>query len=319
MSIDFNNMEDMSVDEILSFLDAKRISADKKREEIKKLRSAIESMKIVKRDTLEEVSEDIISEEKEEAADFEKEVEYYLSDFMNLESYDKESIEDVLPSRSNYNYEKIVLRIMAEITHDIRDINEIIHSDDYPLDWQELVEYKEELLSLTNKRNTLKEILLFKEDEVTEEKKNKLIFLPIKGTDEFRIFDELKCIPQEEYEGFLELFESIKNRTFKNARRFTNNDDLNGALEVKGHQIRVVYKRLSKDCYGIVSMFMKKTQNSTEYRAALINRYSEYKSMEKGLKEKIKDPNFIIKNQEVEDKLFATLSSGKVNGEGGCK
>lgn len=310
MSIDFNNMEDMSVEEILSFLDAKRISAEKKREEIKKLRSAIESTKIVKTNTFEEVKEEI-STEKEDNDDFEKEVEYYLSDFMSLESYDKESIEDVLPSRSNYNYEKIVLRIMAEITHDIRDINEIIHSDDYPIDWQELVEYKEELLSLTNKRNTLKEILLFKEDEVVDEKKNKLIFLPIKGTDEYRIFDELKYIPQEEYEGFLELFESIKNGTFKNARRFTNNVDLNGALEVKGHQIRVVYKRLSKDCYGIVSMFMKKTQNSTEYRATLINRYSEYKSIEKELKENIKDPDFILKNQEIEDKLFSELTNGK--------
>ena len=310
MSIDFNNMEDMSVSEILSFLDAKRISAEKKREEIKKLRSAIESTKIVKTNTFEEVKEEI-STEKEDNDDFEKEVEYYLSDFMSLESYDKESIEDVLPSRSNYNYEKIVLRIMAEITHDIRDINEIINSDDYPIDWQELVEYKEELLSLTNKRNTLKEILLFKEDEVVDEKKNKLIFLPIKGTDEYRIFDELKYIPQEEYEGFLELFESIKNGTFKNARRFTNNVDLNGALEVKGHQIRVVYKRLSKDCYGIVSMFMKKTQNSTEYRATLINRYSEYKSIEKELKENIKDPDFILKNQEIEDKLFSELTNGK--------
>ena len=310
MSIDFNNMEDMSVEEILSFLDAKRISAEKKREEIKKLRSAIESTKIVKTNTFEEVKEEI-STEKEDNDDFEKEVEYYLSDFMSLESYDKESIEDVLPSRSNYNYEKIVLRIMAEITHDIRDINEIIYSDDYPIDWQELVEYKEELLSLTNKRNTLKEILLFKEDEVVDEKKNKLIFLPIKGTDEYRIFDELKYIPQEEYEGFLELFESIKNGTFKNARRFTNNVDLNGALEVKGHQIRVVYKRLSKDCYGIVSMFMKKTQNSTEYRATLINRYSEYKSIEKELKENIKDPDFILKNQEIEDKLFSELTNGK--------
>ena len=58
-------------------------------------------------------------------------------------------------------------------------------------------------------------------------------------------------------------------------------------------------------------MFMKKTQNSTEYRATLINRYSEYKSIEKELKENIKDPDFILKNQEIEDKLFSELTNGK--------
>ena len=318
MSIDFNNMEDMSVDEILSFLDAKRISADKKREEIKKLRSAIESTKIVKRDTF----EDVISENNigvlECDDDFDKEVEFYLSDFLDLKVYDKESIEDVLPSRSNYNYERIVLRIMAEITHDIKDIREIIISDS-DMDKDDLEEYKEELLSLTNKRDTLREILLYEEDEIDNNKQNTLIFLPIKGTEEFRIFDELKSIPQEEYAGFLELFESIKNGTFKNIRRFTNNKGLNGAIEVKGHQIRVVFQRLSKDCYGIVSMFMKKTQNNNEYRSTLINRYTEFKSMEKELKEKIKDQDFILKNKQLEEELFTILSSSKVNEEGGCK
>ena len=317
MSIDFNNMEDMSVSEILSFLDAKRISAEKKKQEIKKLRSAIESTKIVKKDTLEEVVLDDNNSVSESDDDFEKEVEYYLSDFMGLKEYDKESIEDVLPSRSNYNYEKIVLRIIAEITHDIKDIREII-LDDSDMDKSDLEEYKEELLSLNNKRNALKEILLFEEDTTVEERKNNLIFMPIKGTDEFRIFDELKSIPQEEYEGFLELFESIKDGTFKNVRRFANNKSLNGAVEVKGHQIRVVFQRLSKDCYGIVSMFMKKTQNSDGYRNALINRYSEFKSMEKELKEKIKDPEFILKNKETEEKLLKILSNGK-DYEGGCK
>lgn len=318
MSIDFNNMEDMSVDEILSFLDAKRISADKKREEIKKLRSAIESTKIVKRDTF----EDVISENNIDVVecddDFNKEVEFYLSDFIDLKVYDKESIEDVLPSRSNYHYERIVLRIMAEITHDIKDIREIIISDSV-MNKDDLEEYKEELLSLTNKRDTLREILLYEEDEIDNNKQNTLIFLPIKGTEEFRIFDELKSIPQEEYAGFLELFESIKNGTFKNIRRFTNNKGLNGAIEVKGHQIRVVFQRLSKDCYGIVSMFMKKTQNNNEYRSTLINRYTEFKSMEKELKEKIKDQDFILKNKQLEEKLFTILSSSKVNEEGGCK
>ena len=48
-------------------------------------------------------------------------------------------------------------------------------------------------------------------------KKNNLIFMPIVGSDEVRIFDELKAIPQEEYAGFIGLFNSsplFKNKIF---------------------------------------------------------------------------------------------------------
>ena len=143
MGINFNNMADMSVEEVIVFLDAKRKQADIKREEIKKLRSAIESTKIKITETPEKVEENIVINNCEEDSDFEKEVEYYLSEFKNLKEYNKESIEDVLPSRNNYNYERIVLRIMAEITHDIKDINEIIITDSSTMDKTELEEYKE--------------------------------------------------------------------------------------------------------------------------------------------------------------------------------
>lgn len=322
MSIDFNNMADMSVEEVISFLDLKRKQADTKREEIKKLRSAIESTKLNITESLEEVLEkEEIIKYTDEDNDFEKEVEYYLSEFLNLKEYSKESIEEVLPSRNNYNYEKIILRIMAEVTHDIKDIKEIIITDSSSMDKDELEEYKTELLGTVGKRNLLKEVLFTKIDNEEEviDKSNKLIFVPIKNSDKVRIFDELKDIPQEEYDGFIELFESIKNGSFKNIRRFVNNEALNGALEVKGYQVRILFQRLSKDCYAIISMFVKKTQNDSGYRNALKNKYAEYKNIEKSLKEKIKDPEFIKKNKEIEDELFKLLSNGKSDDKGGVK
>ena len=321
MSINFNNMEDMSVEEVISFLDLKRKQADTKREEIKKFRSAIESTKLNITESIEKVEKEEVIKYMDDDNDFEKEVEYYLSEFLNLKEYNKESIEDILPSRNNYNYEKIILRIMAEVTHDIKDIKEIIITDSSSMERSELEEYKSELLGTIRKRELLKEILFTKIDEEEEviDKSNKLIFVPIKNSDKVRIFDELKDIPQEEYEAFIELFESIKNGSFKNIRRFVNNEALNGALEVKGYQVRILFQRLSKDCYAIISAFIKKTQNDSGYRNAIKNKYAEYKNIEKNLKESIKDTEFINKNKEIEDEVFRILSNGKSDDKGGVK
>ena len=321
MGIDYNNMADMSVEEVIAFLDLKRKQADIKREEIKKLRSAIESTKIKITEPSEKVEENIVINSNEEDSDFEEEVEYYLSEFLNLKDYSIESIEDVLPSHNNYNYERIVLRIMAEITHDIKDINEIIITDSSSMDKTELEEYKEELSTSLEKRSLLKKILFTKIDEEEDniDRSNKLIFVPIKNSDKVRIFDEIKDVPEEEREAFIELFESIKNGTFKNIRRFVNNEALNGALEVKGYQVRILFQRLSKDCYAIISMFVKKTQNDSGYRNAIKQKYAEYKTIEKSLKESIQDPEFIKKNKEIEDEVFRLLSNDKNDDKGGVK
>ena len=320
MSINSNNMEDMSVTDMLSFLDAKRIEADKKRKENKKLESAFETRKVIKEEKTSIDSNNDVLDKKNEYKGFEKEANYYLEKVLKLETFDRESVEKILPSLDEYDheeYKRIIHFIMAYFTREIIEINEIISEilNKPNPDIEELKEYKNELLIPDMKMRVLGEILYAEEMMEEQENENILIFLPIKGTEDVRIFDEIKSIPQEEYEGFIELFNSIKDGSFKNGRRFTNNEDLKGAAEVKGHQIRVIYRRLSKNCYCIISMFIKKTQVDSSYLNKLINRYSDYKSMEKELKEKVKDPEFIIKNQEIEAELFNVLSNGK----GGCK
>ena len=311
MSIDFDNIEGMSVDEMISLLDQKRRTAEIKREEIKKLSSAIKSIETNKTEISEEVldidfNDDIVED------NFEEEVEYYISEFFALKKYDKDSIIDVLPSPNNYDYERIVLRIIAELTHDIKDLKEIVITDSSNMSINDLKEYKDEIISSYNKVSILKEILFAEEKtEEKEDKKNKLIFVPIKGSEKIRVFEELKDVPDEECEGFIELLESIKNGTFKNIRRFVNNESLNGALEVKGYQVRILFQRLSKDCYAIISMFIKKQQNDSGYRKSLKLKYIEYKDMEKSLKESIKDPDFMKKQQEYEEELFKRLGNDK--------
>jgi len=295
-------------DKIIKGLDELSRRASLKKKEIEKLRSTMASTKIKIVEKKEEKKEEEISytEIVDTGEDFESEVEYYLSEL--LKTTDEELI-DVLPTKNNYHYESIMLRLMAEITKDIKDIKEIIITES--MDKSELQEYKDEVLSLGNRRNIIKKCLLEEEKSETTKKENKLIFMPIKGSNKIRVFDEIKDIPSEDYDGFLELLESIKDGTFKNIKRFVNNDMLKGALEVKGYQRRIVFQRLSKDCYAVITMFTKKTQNDRGYQQQLKYKYGEYKDLEKELKEKINDPIFLEENKKLEEELFKMLGKDK--------
>jgi len=297
----------MIIEKVIKSLDEIRRRASIKKKEIDKLKSAMASTKIKIVEVKEEIEEDVITKEIiDTSEDFEIEVEYYLSE---LSKASDDEIEDILPTRSNYHYENIMLRLMAEITHDISDIKEMMITDN--MSKEELDEFKEEIINLGRRRNIIKKSLLEVEKEDTITKSNKLIFMPISGNNKIRIFDELKDIPQEEFEGFLELLASIKDGTFKNIKRFVNNDSLKGALEVRGYQRRVVFQRLSKDCYAIITMFVKKTQNDRGYQQQLKYKYGEYKNMEKELKEKIKEEEFLEENKKYEEELFRLLENSK--------
>lgn len=297
----------MIIEKVIKSLDEIRRRAFIKKKEIEKLKSAMASTKIKIVEVKEEIEEDVITKEIiDTSEDFEVEVEYYLSE---LSKASDDEIEDILPTRSNYHYENIMLRLMAEITHDISDIKEMMITDN--MSKEELDEFKEEIITLGRRRNIIKKSLLEVEKEDTITKSNKLIFMPISGNNKIRIFDELKDIPQEEFEGFLELLASIKDGTFKNIKRFVNNDSLKGALEVRGYQRRVVFQRLSKDCYAIITMFVKKTQNDRGYQQQLKYKYGEYKNMEKELKEKIKEEEFLEENKKYEEELFRLLENSK--------
>ncbi|MBR5370411.1 MAG: hypothetical protein IK137_03820 [Bacilli bacterium] len=314
MSIDSDKFIYMSSSEMIEYLDKKRRCADAQRKENKELGSALESIK----PRVPKISEEIqISDKKEDIEDsFEKEFEYYFGEFKKLKEYTKESIEEVLPSLNDYNYERIVMRIIAEISRDIKGYREILFTFGPTMNKEELEEYRNEIVYNNAIRLILKDILFTKEKEKIVETKNKLIFVPVASTGKIRIFDELKDIPSEEYDGFIDLLESIKDGTFKGFKVFNNNETLNGLLEVRRHLVRVVYQRLSKDCYAIISIFMKKTQNDNGYKKPIQIKYAEYKTIEKELKKSVNDPSFLEKHEKYEEEVFKILGSDKNNGKG---
>lgn len=310
MSINNEDIGWMSSQELIELLDRERRRIDQLRKENKELECNNELIK----PNVSRISSEVQIEEKVDITQtdsFEKEYKSYLEEFNKLKEYTKESIESILPARSNYNYERIIMRLIADVSRKIIDDNEFFAAFGYDMSKEELQEYRNNVVSNKAVRLVLKEFLFEEEKEEHVESQNKLIFVPIKSTGKIRIFDELKDVPEEEYDGFIELLESIKNGTFKGFKTFTNNDLLNGLLEVRGHQVRVAYQRLSEDCYAIVSLFRKKTQNDMGYRKPLQAKYTEYKSIESDIKNKIKDEKYLAKNQEYEYELFKKLRNKK--------
>ena len=252
--------------------------------------------------------------ETKEENGFLTELDCYVSEFKKLDWRNiKDKIDDVLPVPDSYNYTSVILRLILEISKDIKDINEIITEEVDTLTDEELKEYKDEVLALNNTISILKgkleEDTNIIESTVAE---NRIVFTPT-GLGNIRVFDELKDIPQEYYEGFLGLFKSIKNGSFKNFRRFEYNNKLAGLMEVKDFQKRVAFVRISENIYLIVSMFVKKNQNNNGYRKALEAKYAESKSMIDTIKKNIENEEFMHLQKEYELELFRLLSGEKEN------
>ena len=253
--------------------------------------------------------------EKNKDSFFEEEVDYYLSDFLDLseEELDTSKLQEVLPVRKNYNYKKILLRIIAEVNREIKEIHEVILSDS-SFSESELCDFKDDIRILQKRINCLKKELSMKNDITEEEEiKNKIIFVPT-SSGNLRVLDEISNIPEEYYEGFLGLFKSIQDGTFKNIRRFVNNETLKGALEVKDFKIRVVFVRLARDTYAVLTAFTKKNDNDNGYRKPIEIKMGSFRKIHKKLQEQLNNPEFIKYHEDALEELFRILKKDEQKG-----
>ena len=323
MEFKFVDVDDISEDDLISVLDYNRRCANKVRNEISKLKEVTTVFQKGDFNSKNNFSYLLKNDENKENkriidVDFEGEVDYYLSDFKLLEINDLESnIDQVLPSRKNSNYKRIIMRIISEMIRDIKELNEIIVSESN-MSSNDLKEYRDEILCCRKKIELLKlkiskssnENINTLEDE-DEEIENTLIFVPtLRGN--IRVLDDLKNIPVDYYAGFLGLFKSIKDGSFKNIKRFTEIDVLRGAIEVKDFKIRVVFTRLSKNKYAILSAFMKKTDNDLAYRRPLEIKMQDYKNnIYKIIMEQLDNPEYLEYNKKIEEELFRILGENE--------
>ena len=312
MDFEFKNVDDIDEKEIIRLLDKNKQTAQKINSEIKRLESAqdiditMNSNRIVS--ILEENQEEISKRKKEV---FEEEIDFYLSELSEVKDLDTD-FKSALPVKKKQNYEKIVRRLILESYKNIKDINDFILELDSEISKEDLTSLKEEILLENKKIRLMQDYLIKDEKDIIEEdnEDNNLIFVETTYGN-IRALEELKRIDNEHYSNFKELLQSIKDGTFKDVKRFKNNDALDGLFEVRLPYARIVFKRLNKNTYAIITAFVKKTRNSKSYRESLIKRVLDYKNIEEDIKKKIEDNNYILKNKNIEAEIFEMLTIDK--------
>lgn len=279
-------------------------------------RSQIERLQSIKTGTrlnlpIDIHDDDTLEEIEEEDDEFEDEVGYYLSDYRDLEyPFTIDDFHAILPKRSNYHFQEIISRLQAESIREMKEINEIMmESED--ISEEELREYqqllsaeKEKIVALRDYSNPSSY------DDTLDDEQNQIILVPTLSGN-IRILDELEKIPKEYYPDFYELIQSIIDGSFKGVKRFTNNRALVGMSEVKAFKVRVVFSRLNKNSYALITAFMKKTDNSKLYQESLRNKVSEFHKVEEFLKNSLFDEGFIEENEKNVLTLMNLLTGDK--------
>lgn len=279
---------------------------------ISKLKDEISRLKlkktVVNKETVKENINEVILEEKKEDDSFKDEMNFYLLSYRQLsEDFTKEEINEILPKKKNPKFKDILLRLSLESVKEIKEVKELLREEEISLEEKELCN---KIIESENKKiDYIKSKLIVSDKEEIEEQeeKNNIVLVPMLSGN-IRIIDDLEHIPNDYYEGFKDLINSIIDGTFKNVKTFSNNEGLIGISEVKSFKIRVVFKRLNDNTYALITAFMKKWDNDKLYQESLISKVKEYYLIESDLKKLINDHEFMEENEKNVQQLWNVLS-----------
>ena len=249
----------------------------------------------------EDVQEESIDQE------FEEEALFFYSEVKDLKTENiEENLEEVLPPRIHYNYERILRRIQAELLKEIKEIRDFMANES--LEKEEVLELKNDINDLLIKINAISKELAKTPEEIATSsvKENAIVFVPTTGGN-IRVLDDMERIPASYYKKFDALFTSIKDGTFKGVKKMQG--ALDGLAEVRDIPTgaRVTFMRLDRNTYAIISAFVKKTVNNSGYQKMVENHYQNYRQQEQALKSNLSNPEFMELHAQYETELFDRL------------
>jgi len=80
---------------------------------------------------------------------------------------------------------------------------------------------------------------------------------------------------------------------------------------VKEFKTRIVFQRLERDVYVILSMFLKKVNRDSYYLEQLETRCNQFHNAYSSIKEKLNDENYLRENEEIALELKTKWGGGK--------
>ena len=284
--------------------------------EVKKLKElSSKSTKRVEDDNKTPEKEMIYDEADEVNSELDDKVDYYnylISSIDDCEDL-QDQIESSLPNPNTGDYKTIVLRLKLKLLKSIKETADFISECREEFDDEDLEEYKEEIRLCSKKLEILKSEI---NEEVNENKtstKNNFFF-PVSSMGNIRVIDEIEKISKSSPEfcsEFLELFQSIQDGSFKRVKRFLNNNKLVGISEVRGFKPRVVFDRIGKNDYAIITAFLKKCDNDRGYKDSLELKIQKYMSQRDNIVKKLNNPEYRALNEQYTNELFGKLGSNK--------
>ena len=305
--------ESISIKDLESIINSNNTTYDRMKKEYKLLLESAkkEQNSILKSSNNKEI-ENILSRKNETTIIVDEETQYYFNEFMNLKINELETeYLSTLPSIKNERYWEIINIILLQLNLILKDWYECIQ--ELELKKEEYEAAREEINDIYNRRRLLIDAFYQKDDEdedqETENIENQLLFLKTDAGN-IQAIEEIKNIDPSFYERIAELLNSIKDGTFKNVKRLTENDKVKGIPEVKGYQVRVVFERISSNQYVIISIFTKKSNSDRAYRQYLESKISYYKKNKDVIKKICTNPEYIEENLDIDTKLFELLERG---------
>ena len=253
----------------------------------------------------------ITSKTNETTVILDEETQYYYNEFMGLKLNElKTEYLSTLPSIKNERYCNIINRILLQLNLILKDWYACIQ--ELELKKEEYEAAREEIKNIYARRRLLIDAFYQKDDEdedqETENIENQLLFLKTDAGNTQAI-EEINGIDKSFYERIASLLNSIKDGTFKDVKRLTENDKVKGIPEVRAYQVRVVFERISSNQYVIISIFTKKTNSDKAYRQNLETKISNYKKNKDVIKKICKNPEYIEENLDIDTKIFELLES----------
>ena len=300
------DLDNINLNELLTIMDKNHSIARRKSEEIVNMNNYSNEKIIVVEENAECVTNKAKTKETQEVDEaFESDIKDYLIELnkLNLENID-EKIFSILPDKSNYEFERIIYRLQLEVLKSINELEEFMEEEaSLTDDDRESFDLEKDL---EEKKLAYLKSALIDEKEKDEKVENTLMFVPTSGGN-IRVLNELEKMPMEYYEAFLDLLLSIKDSTFKNSRHFINNANLSGVMEVKGFQTRILYERLAKNKYAIITAFIKKVNVDRGYLESIYQKTKDYFSIKENIKALLDNEEFLQMNKEYEEEIINLL------------
>lgn len=152
------------------------------------------------------------------------------------------------------------------------------------------------------------------EENKTYTEENVLVFLETANSNACLLSDlKSKEVPSESYPSFIRLLRSIQDGSFQNIKKLETDASL---YEVKDGSSRVVFTRVYKNYYCVLTAFIKKSLWEKELRQNLRNVTNNYLSQASMIYGQLREGNieYLEKQKEFEEQLFSLLEEKSMDG-----